>query len=269
MRCIIFILFVSFSQQLLSQDLNFKIYTEKVEDTYEIYADNLEFSPVSISFIFTLDNLESTLANEQIVVIPSEIKHFRIAKLSRKEFYLKASFQYKSSFILGNATQTKYDENFLYTLPFEIGKTSRIYQGYDGDFSHKNQKALDFEMKIGDKIYAARGGKIININTKSDKNCEEISCAKYNNEIVILHSDGTFAEYLHLMKDGENVQIGEEVKQGQYIGRSGNTGFTKGPHLHFSVFKNKMDGQRMYIATKFKIGNDTSKILEYKISYSR
>ncbi len=269
MKKILILFYLLVFLQIFSQDLNVKFYSEKVENTYEIYADNFEVTPISVSFNFTLVNMESTLADNEVMVIPPETKRFSVAKLSQKDYSDRYKYEYKSSYNFGNVEQKTFDENFLYSLPFEIGKSHRIYQGYDGPFSHQDQKAIDFEMKIGEKVYAARGGKVVRVETSFDKNCVDISCAKYNNEILIMHDDGTFAEYLHLQKDGANVKVGEEIKQGQYIGKSGNTGFSKGPHLHFSVYLNRMDGQRLYIPTKFKTGNATPEILKYQSTYLR
>ena len=39
--------------------------------------------------------------------------------------------------------------------------------------------------------------------------------------------------------NGVLVKNGEKVEKGQLIGYSGNTGFTRGPHLHFVVRKEK------------------------------
>ena len=46
--------------------------------------------------------------------------------------------------------------------------------------------------------------------------------------------------YLHL--DKFNVAIGDMVNRGQLIGLSGATGYTAGPHLHFSM---RVDGKRV------------------------
>ncbi len=54
----------------------------------------------------------------------------------------------------------------------------------------------------------------------------------------ILHSDGTYAVYAHFEEDGIIVSMGEYLEEGQLIGYSGNTGYSSGPHLHFSILEN-------------------------------
>ena len=49
-------------------------------------------------------------------------------------------------------------EEYVYQLPFEKGKKVMLMQGYNGTFSHKNKFAIDFRLRKGRKIYAARGG---------------------------------------------------------------------------------------------------------------
>jgi len=58
------------------------------------------------------------------------------------------------------------------------------------------------------------------------------------NIIRIVHDDGTLSLYAHLNWNSIRVKPGDRVKAGQYIADSGNTGFTSGPHLHFSVQRN-------------------------------
>jgi len=54
---------------------------------------------------------------------------------------------------------------------------------------------------------------------------------------LVLHTDGTFANYTHLDFEGALVKVGDVVKAGDVIGMSGMTGFTTKPHLHFVVHK--------------------------------
>jgi murein DD-endopeptidase MepM/ murein hydrolase activator NlpD len=53
------------------------------------------------------------------------------------------------------------------------------------------------------------------------------------NSVVISHGNGIFSTYFHL--DKMNVNEGDLVDTGQLIGEVGTTGFSTGPHLHFSI----------------------------------
>lgn len=58
----------------------------------------------------------------------------------------------------------------------------------------------------------------------------------YGKAIIIAHPMGWKSLYGHLSKI--IVKRGQYVKQGQFIARSGNTGYSSGPHLHFELIKN-------------------------------
>ena len=60
---------------------------------------------------------------------------------------------------------------------------------------------------------------------------------KFANYVIIEHSDGTMGNYYHLKQGGAVAVIGQKVAKGDLIGYSGNTGYSSGPHLHFSVSK--------------------------------
>lgn len=130
------------------------------------------------------------------------------------------------------------DKTYVYALPFEQGKKVYLVQAYDSKLSHKGEFALDFKVKKGTVICAAREGKVIAARSDSDKgglNPENLSDGNY---ISIQHSDGSIAHYWHLQKNGVKVNVGDEVLKGQQIGNSGNTGYSAFPHLHFEVVQN-------------------------------
>jgi murein DD-endopeptidase MepM/ murein hydrolase activator NlpD len=54
------------------------------------------------------------------------------------------------------------------------------------------------------------------------------------------------------MENGSLVVVGEIVVQGQEIGRSGNTGHTTMPHLHFAVYRAAADGNTQSIPARFQ-----------------
>ena len=86
-------------------------------------------------------------------------------------------------------------------------------------------RALDIAGKVGDPIKAALGGTVLHIGT--DRNL---------GHFIILKHDRYQTLYAHL--SAFSVAQGETVRQGQEIGKIGNTGYTTGPHLHFEVFQN-------------------------------
>lgn len=144
------------------------------------------------------------------------------------------------------------DTSFIYSLPFEEGKSFFLVQGYETNFSHKNLKALDFKMKKGSKICAARGGVVSSVEEGYSKGGLKNEYLVLGNYISIKHDDGSIANYWHLKKDGALVNIGDTVKQGQTIGLSGNTGYSAFPHLHFEVVGYNDAGVYGQLPTRFQ-----------------
>ncbi|QNP64565.1 M23 family metallopeptidase [Streptomyces genisteinicus] len=86
----------------------------------------------------------------------------------------------------------------------------------------------DFAVPVGTPVKAVHGGTVV----KAGPNGGGDGPA-YGNAIVIKHANGKYSQYAHLSKI--NVSIGSKVKTGQLIAKSGNTGNSSGPHLHFEI----------------------------------
>ena len=153
------------------------------------------------------------------------------------------NYSFKLSY--GASSLKKYDTLYNYNLPFPKGKRYRVLQGQNGSFTHKgpnSRYAIDFKMNVGQEICAIRAGMVVNVKSKFNEGGSSKKYLKKANLILIFHSDGTFAQYGHLKKDGVLVKIGDTVKKGQIIGYSGNTGMSTEPHLHFAVYKPTKSG---------------------------
>lgn len=123
-----------------------------------------------------------------------------------------------------------------YPLPWR-GGPFRLTQGANGKYSHftpKGRYALDIAMPVGTPIVAARTGVVVKIENQQSGRGNNPA----GNFVRILHDDGTMGVYLHLKKGSVSVTEGQRVEQGSLLARSGNTGNSTGPHLHFVVQRN-------------------------------
>lgn len=150
------------------------------------------------------------------------------------------------------------DTSYVYALPYEEGKTFRVIQGYFSRFTHKERAALDFNMKRGTKITAAREGVVIRVKEDGTLGGLKRKYRSHGNNIIIQHPDGSRAGYWHLQHNGVMVNVGDTVKKGQVIALSGKTGYAMTPHLHFLVWRSG-GGQWQQVPTRFQ----TSKGIKY------
>ncbi len=93
--------------------------------------------------------------------------------------------------------------------------------------ARKMHYGMDFSAEIGTPIYATGDGKIIRADNSS---------SGFGNHIRIDHGFGYTTVYAHLSE--YNVRVGQKVKRGEVIGYVGNTGRSRGPHLHYEVWLN-------------------------------
>lgn len=128
-----------------------------------------------------------------------------------------------------------------YRLPVSPGLTYKITQSFNGRFSHSkspNKYAVDIAMKVGSYITAARAGTVFWVKEDYHFSGQADYFLDKANVMYILHEDGTYAIYAHLLPSSSLVNIGDTVKAGQKIARAGSSGYSTGPHLHFVICKN-------------------------------
>jgi len=118
--------------------------------------------------------------------------------------------------------------------------------------AHKGKlsNAVDFLCKEGTEVHVAFDGEVVEFIDKKTETTKDMNDA--GNFILIKHKNDEFSHYAHLSKIA--VKIGQKIKKGDLIGYSGNTGFSFGPHLHFSVirFNSKSKGDFESLEIRWK-----------------
>jgi len=99
-----------------------------------------------------------------------------------------------------------------------------------GAYKGKGHNGVDFRASSGTKVKAALTGIVEAIG-----NTDEVKgCYSYGKYVLIRHNNGLSSLYAHLSLI--KVSKGDAVITGDTIGLSGNTGYSTGPHLHFTVY---------------------------------
>ena len=106
--------------------------------------------------------------------------------------------------------------------PF-ASKNPQVYNG-------SGHNGIDFGVRVGTPIYSAQTGVVLGTGN-TDTSCAGVSYGKW---VLIKHNNGLTTLYAHLSVI--SVEAGQTVSLRQKIGLSGNTGYSTGPHLHFTVY---------------------------------
>ncbi|MFJ8040670.1 peptidoglycan DD-metalloendopeptidase family protein [Kitasatospora sp. NPDC096147] len=107
--------------------------------------------------------------------------------------------------------------------PAPGAKISNPYGGKNAGYAAGYHTGTDFAVSTGTPLLAVADATVVSAGRGG----------AYGNEVVLRLPDGKFAEYAHLSSIG--VKAGQTVKAGQQIGKSGSTGNSTGPHLHFEI----------------------------------
>lgn len=194
------------------------------QENYSRVRNNLETAP---SLLFYL--LEQNENTQEL----SSVMRYVLLLLTEKSYGvteedLQNLLQMENS--IGDASYSESGGGVLW-WPVEEGASFRISSYFGlrespGGIGSTNHKGIDIAIVQGTKIIASADG-IVEISTSS------ASAGLY---IRIDHQNGLKTVYMH--NSQLLVSAGQEVKRGDVIALSGNTGNSTGPHLHFGVMLN-------------------------------
>jgi murein DD-endopeptidase MepM/ murein hydrolase activator NlpD len=208
--------------------------------SYQAWADNTLAGPIEVMLRFDhADNVAGDPILPARATVPAHGSAL-VARIGMLDNGHPGQFALRLDGIPGDPNAKPQDVQYL--LPLRQAH-QRVDQGFGGSFSHadpQNYYAVDFAADIGTTVLAARDGIVMQVESDFDK--AGLDMEKYGgraNYVRILHPDGSMGLYAHLEEGGVLVRVGQQVRAGQPIGLSGNTGFTTGPHLHFAVQVNR------------------------------
>jgi len=217
------------SELSLTQDLypNFKWYD--TGDMIEGYLPtNYSSAPGAHSLKFTNTKTGNTTTKE----IKIAARDFRVQRLTvdpNVESSTKteeAYAQYRKYF---NPSREISSPVKYYTQPFLLPTSGKLTTEF-GESRYVNGSLTTYR-HAGIDIAAPRNADVLSANTGKVMLAMPLTIT--GNSIVVDHGEGIFSVYFHL--DKLFVKEGDMVKRGQLIGAVGSTGFSTGPHLHFTM----------------------------------
>jgi murein DD-endopeptidase MepM/ murein hydrolase activator NlpD len=260
---------LGFSDGLEPELPGIEVIEKRVGNAAVLSLHNPQRAEVTVSLEFTLNNLTPSVAVPlQVVLAPNST----IAPLITLKPTIPSkpwNYSYRDYFTWGFPL-ARHATNQLYRLPFAAGRCFRVVQGSNGEFSHTGQDrfAIDFDMPEGTPVLAARDGLVVLVRDGFDSGAPDPAYKKRANIIFVRHLDGTLGEYVHLLKGGMKVRVGDTVRTGQLLALSGNSGYTRGPHLHFMVFRAKDSKTRESVPIRFVAKEGSGLLLEEGKSYT-
>ena len=218
-----------------------------VDNQIQLYAANEFYAPVEL--VLALDVLKDVKmppADQSMRWILPARSDTELMQLDALHEFAEPIVSYRYIYLHGDP-RAEHNTDRAYRAPFALANKFKVSQAFPIGVTHNTADsyyAVDIVMPIGTDIYAAREGMVTEVastNFRAGTDPEEEGASA--NLVRILHDDGTFAIYAHLNWNTIRVRPGDDVKRGEYIADSGNTGFSSGPHLHFVVLRN--DGMRV------------------------
>lgn len=239
MRIVIIVLLISFTacrslpkQKLFQFEIDSNVYV--ANDSLYLEISNPVHSPLTMNMVTSKRAFNDSLSKLFPIVLPA----FSDTCVKIYSQYGKEELDPQINIQFGSNNDSVNIQDF--SLPFPPNKSYKIVQGYNGSFSHNkplSQHAIDFKLIENDTVSAVADGYVVGVIKDYEYGGGNERWRDYANFITLYHPKyNVISQYVHLVKNGSFVAVGDTVKVGQPIGLSGNTGFTQGDHLHFNVY---------------------------------
>ncbi|MDA1028280.1 MAG: M23 family metallopeptidase [Bacteroidetes bacterium] len=245
----------------------FCIDSETIDERVDIFVRSLVSWEITMILDVAAENMR---ANAQLPLTESYkgLSRTKVVSLAIDDPDVGWEFSFSVKWIQGDF-KAEHQRGFAYELPYSKGEEYLVGQGYLGNLTHQGKYAIDWDMPSGTYVRAARAGIVIDLVEEFTEGRPDPELKSRANYVKIRHSDGTIGNYVHLAPRSVSVNIGAAVSTGQVIARSGNTGFTSGPHLHFEVYSATRDLGRRTIPVEFNTARRGAIQLKEGAFYSR
>ncbi|MBC7793978.1 MAG: M23 family metallopeptidase, partial [Clostridia bacterium] len=116
----------------------------------------------------------------------------------------------------------------LLKMPLQYG---RMTSGF-GSRHHpvlgytRTHNGVDYGVPVGTQVWSVGDGRVVKAGHGNG----------FGNVVEVSHANGWISQYAHL--SAVAVKVGQHVSQKQVIAKSGNTGMSTGPHLHYGLKRN-------------------------------
>ncbi|MEM9337984.1 MAG: peptidoglycan DD-metalloendopeptidase family protein, partial [Bacteroidota bacterium] len=168
--------------------------------------------PVTLSIVFAFSNQEKTPFENERNVLAIADDSVAALKVSNAEKELKQDFTPS-----------------IFPLEYTEGLKLTSHYGYRKDPIDGERKlhlGIDFRAPIGTPVLATADGIVSKITNNPES---------YGKRVAIDHGDKYRTQYAQL--SAIDVEMGEIVKKGQVIAKTGNSGRSTGPHIHYEVIE--------------------------------
>lgn len=209
------------------QEDQFHLFTHYEGDEFWVMVENKYYAPVQLS----IKKSQQDTASQEWIIPPRSTQKVLQTSPGKNEFVF-------AWFIGDNRKNPAAQE---YAIPMDIALCPQISQSFNGPFSHQDiqsRYAVDIAANVGTDIKAAKSGVVVGVKDDYALGGVDNFFLDKANFIQVIHEDTSWALYAHILLGSAAVKVGDQVKVGDILAKSGSSGYSSGPHLHFVIQRN-------------------------------